>query len=67
MMKKVLVLFLKVVLFAVLGFTAGLIFGAIIGGNFMTSFEFNGVRGYERQVRLVHLLELYWVLFWGSI
>lgn len=25
----------------------GLLIGAIIGGNFMTSFKFNGVQGYE--------------------
>lgn len=26
---------------------AGMIIGALIGGNFATQFEFNGVRGYE--------------------
>lgn len=30
-----------------LGFIVGLIFGATIGGNFFTSFECFGVRGYE--------------------
>jgi membrane associated rhomboid family serine protease len=47
MVRKTLVFLLKMLLLIVLGFLFGLIAGAYIGGNFMTSFEFNGVRGYE--------------------
>lgn len=40
------------VLILVIGAVLGLIIGAFIGGNFMTEFEFSGVRGYEAVGRI---------------
>lgn len=45
--RKILLEILLGLLLALVGFGLGLIGGAMIGGNFFTEFEFNGVRGYE--------------------
>jgi hypothetical protein len=39
--------FLGGVLFLIVGFVFGLIIGALLGGNFFTSFRFGGQQGYE--------------------
>lgn len=46
-MKKILYMVIGIASGLILGFMLGLFLGAFIGGNFMTDFEFNGVRGYE--------------------
>lgn len=47
MMRKILYGIIGGMVFLVIGFAFGLIVGAFIGGNYLTEFEFGGVRGYE--------------------
>ncbi len=47
MKRKVLYGFIGGLVLLVLGFLVGLITGTDIGGNYLTEFEFAGVRGYE--------------------
>ena len=45
-----------VILVSLLCGILGLIAGMLIGGNFFTEFEFNGVRGYEATSQLGFIL-----------
>lgn len=47
MKRQVLYAVIGGVVLLVVGFLIGLITGADIGGNYLTDFEFAGVRGYE--------------------
>ena len=47
MWRKIVFIVIGLIIGALLGAVIGLYLGAIIGGNFMTSFRFNGVQGYE--------------------
>ena len=44
---KTFILVVCIVIIAFIGGIIGLLIGMDIGGNYFTSFEFNGVRGYE--------------------
>jgi hypothetical protein len=55
-MKRILTQILVLLLCAVGGGAAGMIIGALIGGNYATSFRFNGVQGYEAAGQLGLLL-----------
>lgn len=47
MIRKIIYGIMGAAVLLVFGLIFGLIIGAVIGGNFMTGFEFAGVRGYE--------------------
>lgn len=47
MLRKIIIMISGLLIGIILGLIVGLFIGAFIGGNYMTAFEFNGVRGYE--------------------
>lgn len=47
MIRKIMYAVLGGVLLLIVGFVFGLILGALLGGNFFTSFRFGGQQGYE--------------------
>ena len=55
MLKKVLP-FLGVIIAGLIAGIIGLIAGMLIGGNYLTTFEFNDVRGYEATGQLGFLI-----------
>jgi hypothetical protein len=71
MIKKVVKVLIVLMLMCV-GFVVGLITGIQIGGNYFTSFEFLGTRGYEATgligswvgVVLFGLIGFRWIRFW---
>ncbi|MPM56393.1 hypothetical protein SDC9_103195 [bioreactor metagenome] len=47
MFKKIFAAAIGGIIGAIAGFVIGLLTGTFVGGNYMTDFVFNGVRGYE--------------------
>lgn len=56
-----------VLLCGALAAAAGLILGALIGGNFAQQFQFNGVQGYEATGQLGFFLGLLGGLLLGAL
>lgn len=47
MLREIIIMIGGLLTSTILGVITGLYISAFIGGNYMTAFEFNGVRGYE--------------------
>ncbi len=53
-------------IFMLIGFWAGLLIGAYIGGNYMVDFEFAGVRGYEAVGNIGMIVGAFFGLIFGT-
>lgn len=58
MLRKIIAIISGLLIGAVLGIIIGLLIGAYIGGNYMTSFQFNGVQGYEATGQIGAIIEI---------